>query len=302
MNFKRIFSFLMIAFLTVQFQWACDKEKKNDTNLLQAPVNDPKNNYEVIVEIISFGGINGCAFGSVEQNNQFVGNAEIKVNEVSFYSDTTSFFSFYFADTLNPLKYTTLTKYQLSVKHAGKVIAQGQAVMPSVPAVRNLSNPTQHSLNKALLVQWQKVEQATAIQVIVTGKVYNPTIKDTVEKEFDSGLLSPETTQITIPDTMFNLPGTYVLGIVALNGINPGMIPTQLYDENGHYQKSYNIEGAAGIFLAAMAYPDPVGLRIIVSEATGKSSLARPDDSAPRLKDMLKKKLSELTQKLLSHD
>ncbi len=296
---KRIFVLLFFILMSIQFQWACDEDKK-DTGVLNAPINDPKNDYQVVVEIISFGGLNGCAAGFIERNSEPVTNATIKVNEVPFYNDTTSIFTNLYADTLNALNYNYFTRYNLIVEHDGKLVARGQADMPSLPVVENLSNPVQHGLNKALTVKWKKVERATAIQVIVSGYVYNPVIKDTVERSFNSGLLKPTTTQITVPDTLFKLPGTYVLGILAINGINAGTYSFQLYDEEGKFYKSFNMEGAAGIFLAAMAYPDPVGIKIIVPEPAGQNSLARPAISPPRLQDMVVKTLTNLTRQVLN--
>lgn len=56
MNIKKIFSWLILLLMAVQFQWSCNKDK-TDTEILSAPVNEPQNDYMVVVEIISFSGL-----------------------------------------------------------------------------------------------------------------------------------------------------------------------------------------------------------------------------------------------------
>lgn len=298
MNIKKIFSYLIILLMGIQFQWSCSKDK-TDTEILSAPVNEPQNDYMVVVEIVSFSGLVGCSSGFVEKADQPVTDAKVHINSIPLVNDSSAtIFPNYYADTLNALSYNYFTKYQLTVEHRGKVVASGTSVMPSIPIIKNLTNPYNMSVNEELVVKWQKVEQATALQVIVGGRIYDPVLKDSVDREFDSGLIEPTRTSITIPDTLFRLPGTYVLGIIAYNGLNPGALPQNLYDEQGNYHKGYNLEGAAGVFFSAMAFPDPYGIQIIVKGTTTSKQSNVVQPKKPILKELVLKKTKEMAEQL----
>ncbi len=286
MIFKRLFSFTILLLIAVQFQFYSCEEKNNDP-ILSAPVNEPENTYEVVVEIVSFGGISGCSAAFINKDNQAVADAEVRVNGVEFQNDTTFISSFY-ADTLNRLSYTYFTSYKLEVKHDGKIIATGKAEMPSPPVIKNIRNPYRHSLNKPLTVKWQKVSKATSIQLVIGSTIYDPVTKDSVEKVFDSGLLSTTKTSLTIPDTMFSAPGEYILGITSFYGLNPGMEIGNLFDQEG-YHKGYNLKGAAGIFLTADVYPGPEGIKIIVEQSSALKKDTPTAQPNKNLKELLTK-------------
>ncbi len=301
MNIKKIFSWLILLLMAVQFQWSCNKDK-TDTEILSTPVNEPQNDYMVVVEIISFSGLGGCASGFVEKADQPITDAKLHINRVPLINDSSAMiFPNYYADTLNALSYNYFTRYQLTVEHQGKVVATGSTVMPSIPFIKNLNNPQTINVNDELVVKWEKVEQATALQIIVGGRIYDPVLKDSVDREFDSGLIEPNRTSITIPDTLFRLPGTYVLGIVAFNGLNPGALPQNLYDEQGNYHKGYNLEGAAGLFLSAMVYPDPYGLQIVVKGSAASEQTNYEQPLKPRLKELVLRKTKEKAEQIVAN-
>ncbi len=273
MNFKRVVSLFMLFLLTVQFQfYGCEDKKAKETSVM-APVNDPKNDYQILMTVVSFGGVAGCSAGFVSRGEEPISDAKVKINSVTFPNDTSSFVPNFYADTLGLLDLRAGTQYTLHVEHQNKEIATGKAIMPTPPHIVNLSDGYNHPLNSKLTIKWEKSEHATSIEVLISTTVYDPVTKDSLDREFDSGLLDPSTTSIVVPDTFFSYPGQYVLGIIAYHGLNPNVRLEGLLDENGQYSKSYNLEGAAGLFYAAMIVPDYNGQKInVVDNENGKAS------------------------------
>jgi hypothetical protein len=264
MKFTRIFSIIFLALLSIQFNLNSCSDENGDS--LTAPENKPTNDYEVVVEVVSFGGLAGCTTGSIALLNEPVSDAEFLLNGVQLSNDPSSIFSNLYTDTLGVINYQPGTSYKLEVSHNGNVIASGDAKMPSVPEVTNLEDMDTHNLNKSLEVKWKKVNNATSLEVYIDGYVYDSAVGDSVHREYSTELLSPDKVSCVIPDTLFNTPGIYVMGVTAYYGVNPGNFTVDINDTEG-YTKGYNIKGAAGVFLAANVYPPTEeGIRIVVGQ------------------------------------
>ena len=240
MKIKKLITIIILFFLTIQINiTSCsDSTGSNETGEdYTTTVKDPTNDYEVVVEVISFGGLGGCTVAAIQLMDESVIDAEFTVNNVTLVNDTTSILNNLYSDEMYELSYLPGTKYSLNVRHLGSVVATGSAIMPSTPVFTNLKTIQHHNLNTEMQVSWKKI--------------YNdPSIQDSLGREFDTGTISPATTSFTIPDTFFTIPGEYTMGIVAYHGINPGEDADVIITDSG-YLKSYNMDGAAGVFLAA---------------------------------------------------
>ena len=244
MNIKKILTFLALCLMTIQFNMtSCSSATDSEDPIGEAVVNDPTNDYQVVAQVISVGGLGGCSIGTVAQGEGIIENADFKINDVTLVHKYPVY-----ADTLFLLSFFPGSNYSLNVSHNGATIATGTAIMPSTPVISNASSFQNHDLNTSLTVKWQAVKNAHSVQLTINSEFYDPFTQIPVERGYASPLLSPETTSHTIPDTLFNYPGEYTLGIIAYHGVNPGIDIDNLED-NGYIQ-SYNMEGAAGAFLA----------------------------------------------------
>jgi len=210
-----------------------------------ALVNNPTNNYQVVAEVISVGGLGGCSIGAVADQEGFIENADFRINNTIHHYIESSFY----ADTLNQLNYLPGSNYTLNVSYMNQTIASGTAKMPSPAFITNLDDIKNHDLNSAMTVKWSNVQNATSIQLIISGDIIDPSNQEYLYREFESVLISPNSTSFTIPDTFFKYQGEYELGIIAYHGVNPDFDILNLGDTG--YEKSYNMNGAAGVFLAA---------------------------------------------------
>lgn len=253
MKIKKLITIIILFFLTIQINiTSCsDSTGSNETGEdYTTTVKDPTNDYEVVVEVISFGGLGGCTVAAIKLMDEPVIDAEFTVNNVTLVTDTTSILNNLYSDEMYELSYLPGTNYSLNVLHMGSVIATGTSIMPSTPVFTNLKTIQHHNLNTDLQVSWKKIYNASSLSLSITGYVYDPSRQDSVSREFDTGTISPATTSFTIPDTFFTIPGEYTMGIVAYHGINPGEDADVIITDSG-YLKSYNMDGAAGVFLAA---------------------------------------------------
>jgi len=247
MNVKKILTILFLCLMTIQFNITSCSTGTGDDNGGEngtTSVNDPTNNYQVVAEVISIGGFGGCSIGAVNLNDETVEDADFRINNVIFASE-----SGFYADTLFQLTFLPGTNYTLNVSHLGQEIATGTAKMPSTPTVTNVNDISFHNLNQSMNVTWQSIQNASSIQVTISGEGYDPITQDYFYREFESEAISPNSTSFTIPDTFFTYPGEYTLGIIAYHGINPGF-NIDFIGESG-YSKGHNMNGAAGVFIAA---------------------------------------------------
>jgi len=244
MKIKKILTILALCLMTIQFNMtSCSSSTDSSDPLGEAAVNNPTNDYQVVAEIISVGGLGGCSVGTVANSDGIIETADFKINDVTLIHQYPVY-----TDTLSLLSYFPGSSYSLKVSHNGVTIATGKAVMPATPVISNASSFQNHDLNTSLTVNWKSVKNAHSVQLSIAAEIYDPVSQEYIERGYASALLSPETTSHTIPDTLFSYPGEYSLGIIAYYGINPGIDIDNL-EENGYLQ-SFNIEGAAGAFMA----------------------------------------------------
>ncbi|MEJ2054253.1 MAG: hypothetical protein P8X42_10065, partial [Calditrichaceae bacterium] len=187
------------------------------------------------------------------------------------------------------LSYLAGTNYTLNVSHIGTQIATGTAVMPSVPVFKNLTGLSPHPLNQNMVVTWEDVENATSLELSLSGDVYDPVLQSEIERDFNSGLISASSNSFTIPDTFFTHAGEYTLGMTAYHGINPG---SEAYNADD-YLKSYNMKGAAGLFIVVNLSSED-GEAITVGNP-GK--IAAKSKDRPKYKDMVEKRLKRFFKK-----
>lgn len=125
----------------------------------------------------------------------------------------------------------------LEVRVGNNLIATGNAIMPSVPTIENLEDSSSHSINTPLNINWKLTKNTTSVQV----KVESPWPADGYESLF----LSPEPSSFTIPGDVFSEIGEYSVSVEANFGIPSGIAASAIDSSLG-----YNIEGAAGVFIA----------------------------------------------------
>ena len=244
MKIKKILTILALCLMTIQFNMtSCSSATDSEDPIGEAFVNDPTNDYQVVAQVISVGGLGGCTIGTVAHTEEIVENADFKINDVTLIHQYPVY-----TDTLFQLSFFPGSNYSLNISHNGVTIATGTAIMPSTPVISNASSIQNHDLNSSLTVNWQSLKNAHSVQLSIAGEFYDPFTQISVERGYASPLLTPETTSHTIPDTLFSFPGEYSLGIIAYYGVNPGFDIDNLED-NGYIQ-SYNMEGAAGVFMA----------------------------------------------------
>ena len=286
MNLKRLFGIILLGLLSIQFNiTSCSSGTDADDDGSKASVKDPTNEYQAVVEVVSFGGVSGCSIAAVVLNNESVIDAVIHLNDVTLTNDTNNFLAGLYSDSLFELSYESGTDYTLEIFHLGKKIASGKAKMPSTPKFTNLDNIRHHNLNENMTVTWEKIENATSLELTIKGEVYDPAQDDYSSREYSTELLSPTSTSFTIPDTFFSIPGEYTLGLVAYYGVNSGA-KTNITDGSSPYTKSYNMDGAAGVFLAAnlSSYE---GESIIVGAPSTIMKNSKAAKNRPMFKDIL---------------
>lgn len=276
MKLKKVITIIILCLFSVQFNiTSCssstDSNEDGSGPADPASINTPTNDYQVVVEVISFGGFGGCSIAAVNVNDEPITNAIILVNNVTFQNTSESFSNFY-SDTLNLLTYSPKTNYTLNASHLGSTIASGTSKMPSIPQFTNMDGDIQHSLNTNLNVSWKPIDNATSIELIIEG------YSDDESSEFSSGLIDPSLTSFTIPDTFFTIPGEYNVGIIAYNGINPGLDVEDITSE-GSYSESYNMVGAAGVFFAASAMEAGGIVNVLNSTVTKSNQISRRNGS-----------------------
>ncbi|MGB7566440.1 MAG: hypothetical protein WBM07_01155 [Chitinivibrionales bacterium] len=208
-------------------------------------VNTPTNQYSVIVMVAYVGGLGGCAMGDVTKNvngvSQPVTDAQVTINSVNL-------------DTMDGMYLSTGvstnagTHYTLSVTEGGTTIATGTAIMPSTPVILTPADNSAHAINTSLQVAWSAVQNATSILISVA---YQDTLgNDTTI--YEPASLPPSQTSVTIPQTVFNMGGTYKIDVNAIYGLPPNL---SVIDST---QKGYNISGPAGMFTAISEAIDTV--------------------------------------------
>lgn len=253
--------------------YACDEVEDDD--LAKVRIKKPTNDYQVEVQLYSFGGMQGCTIASVEKAGEVIGDAEIILNEVEIADKDTLMESIVYFDTSGVISYLPGTKYELQVRHNEQTIATGNIIMPSSPIITNLTFPYNHQLNQSLTIQWKKVQDATAINLLLYGV--------NSEGEIDT-ILAPQRTSFTIPDTFFNKPDEFILDIIAINGANSDVFSGKYEDDDGNFTQSINLSGASGIFYA-MNYQANDKFSIIVN---GEESVGKPSNVTPHKMDLRK--------------
>ncbi len=279
-KFKKIMMFLFMLSLAVTIQFtfpACEDKKDDDSENIPdytADVNEPTNDYTVIVQLMGFGSM-GCGIGEVLDQNGIITDAEIKVNGLPFeFDDEMDAYS----ESSGNLSYNPGTSYTLEVNRGGEVIATGTARMPTVPTITEPALPYQHALNQPLTVKWQKVNYATSLAVMVSTDILDTSGYDYIG--YDSEILPPDLTEYTIPGDIFSTTGDYSLSIGAYHGTPPGISPASVDSSKG-----YNIEKAGGLFMAATGFPtdiDSEGYIIQVGDAAERNSRKAVVDFTPR--------------------
>ena len=253
LKLKKFLLFVLMLSLAVTIQLtfpACEEDDEASNNnddlpevdLQEVGVYDPTNNYEVVVQILGIGSM-GCSMGDVMLNGSTVMDADFKINDVELIYDEDSEA---YMDETNLIAYTAGTEYNLSIKHNSNTIAAGYALMPSIPAVNNITSPYLHSLSTDLTLEWGNVTNASSIMVTIQHE-------DTVTWEdvtYQSGLIAGNATDFTIPGSFFESVGEYVLSVEAYYGIN-----ADVDIEDIDPLKGYNISGPAGVFMVATVFP-----------------------------------------------
>lgn len=285
MKIKKYLLFFLLIFLTIQVNLTnCDKDEEN---ILSAPVNEPTNDFTVIAEITSVGGVTGCSAVAVSIQDNLVDDAVVEINGTVIPYDTSEYINGLYIDAENRISYLEKTKYEMVIRRDDFVIATGMGYMPTTPRINNITDQCHHSLKRDLKVKWERVQMATAIQLMIYADVDDDVDDDSDDDRiYDSGLLSPEVTSHTIPDTFFSTAGEYELGIKAYYGINPDADLAEI-EETKNYTKGYNLNYASGIFLISNLYPNTRGLIIIVDSAPGSMIL-------PSRKATIKKPIQEV--------
>ncbi len=237
-----LFVLMLSLAVTIQLTFPACEEDGDNGDIHEIDILEPTNDYEVIVQILGIGSM-GCSMGEVILNGSAVLDAEVKINstELVYDEDVETYM-----DESNTITYTAGTEYNLSIKHNGNTIATGYAVMPSIPTINNISSPHSHTLNTDLELEWNNVTNASSILVTVQHE-------DTVTWEdeiYQSGLISGEATGFTIPGSFFDSNGEYVLTVEAYYGLAEGLDMDDIDSTKG-----YNIDGPAGVFMAATVFP-----------------------------------------------
>jgi hypothetical protein len=290
MNLKRIIGIFILCLFTIQINMtSCSTSDDNadNGNGRTAEVNEPTNDYQVVAQVISFGGLGGCTAVNVEQSVYNINDATVKINNIILPPDSS--LDGLYQEESGVLSYLEGTNYTLDISHIGTQIATGTAVMPSVPVFKNLTGLSPHPLNQNMVVTWEAIENATSLELSLSGDVYDPDLQSEIERNFNSGLISASSNSFTIPDTFFTHAGEYTLGMTAYHGINPG---SEAYNADD-YLKSYNMKGAAGLFIVVNLSSED-GEAITVGNP-GK--IAAKSKDRPKYKDMVEKKLKRFFKK-----
>ncbi|MCH7732528.1 MAG: hypothetical protein IIB44_08455 [Candidatus Marinimicrobia bacterium] len=226
--------FLSMA-ISVQFTVpGCESpsDSDDDEDEITADIYTPTNDYYVKVQVIKFG-LFGCAQATIEKDSQPIENADIEINDVQLTMDDFGNYS----DTTGTLEYKEGTVYMLEVRVGNSLIAKGNAIMPSAPTIENLEDSSSHVINTPLNIDWKSTKNTTSVQV----KVESPWPAD----DYESRFLSPEPSSFTIPGDVFSEIGGYSVSVEANFGIPSGITAGAIDSSLG-----YNIEGAAGVFIA----------------------------------------------------
>lgn len=250
------------------------------------------------MELISFGGMYGCTSAIVAMEDSLVSDAVVKINSVTLVADSAYFGTPLYLDTLGLINYKARANYTLSVSHHSVNIAQGSAIMPTAARISNIKSPHNHQLNTPLTLKWDAVDYASSIVITTTSTITDPVYGTTRDVTFESPLLPPDSRQYTIPDTLFSAPGTYNLGIISYNGLNPGTVIDSVTSDEGLYGMSYNISGAAGIFLVGNAYPDAEGFIINIGQTTASKGITAYAEARYTLKEHLERRNQRILRSL----
>lgn len=245
-------------------------------------INTPTNNYRVSITVLSFGGVNGCAGGSVSQDvsgkgyySKSIKDAEVTINSTRL--DTMD--GEYFDSTIST---APGTPYSLTVRHLGTVIASGSATMPSVPVITSPANKSHIAPNMPVSLQWGQVQYTTSI-IVEVDKIDSINGDSTV---YESASLDPAANSCSIPGTAFSSAGEYYIVLVAANGVPVGLSP-EVHDT---VPKGYNITGAAGTFYAANWALDTV--------LVGFPKIAVRPATALQVRTALRLKLERMVERL----
>jgi len=249
-------------------------EDKKDDNSISVDINDPTNDYQVVVQIYGMGSMS-CAAGGVKLNGDDVDDAIVKINNKELtHSDSSDFtissispFNMllkYFYEG-NELTFTSGTKYDLQISHNGNSIASGIAYMPKTPEITNIESPYAHIINTPLVIEWDEDNYTSLFQVNCSANLEDEEGNE-IEKEFEE-VFSSSITTCTIPDTFFNSPGEYFISISAIYGVTEESITV-----NPDTTMGYNILGPSGSFLALTVFPsNPFGDGFIINVSESAS-------------------------------
>jgi len=286
--FKKIAIGVMLFFMAVSVPIIVPSCNSTSTptgpgnNSTTPTVNTPTNKYFVSVIVTNLGGLGGCGMGIVKKDinndgsfSQTINDAQITINSTNLTVDTS--LGLYSTSSLSA---DAGTAYNMTAKEGGATIATGYAIMPSTPVISAPANLSNHAINSALPVTWSAIQHASSIEVSV-GYI-DATTMSSDTTVYDSPGLQPNQTSYTIPQTVFNLAGTYIINVDGIYVINAG---SATIDST---VKGYNIAGPAGLFVAVSEAIDTVYVNtsLLVKKSTGKK---RGESAKDRISQIARK-------------
>ncbi|MDD5765652.1 MAG: hypothetical protein PHW79_05335 [Candidatus Marinimicrobia bacterium] len=263
MKLKTCMLLIMFLFLSIQLRFlSCDN---GNEDVLTSPIYETNSEYFVSVRVVSFGGVSGCSSVSVYKGDEPI-DAEVRINEVLLSPAMESTPYGLYEEDGDSLSYSQKMRYDIEVTRNDTLIAYGTTYMPTNPTITNLPFLYYHKLNKDLNIKWTKSQYATSLEIIVYWEN-----EDGSDMIFDTGLISPNLTSYTVPDTVFSKYGMYAIGITAFNGINAGMDFDSLSISNND-NIGCNIHNSRGSLVAVNMYPNYDGLMIYVDSTEANLS------------------------------